>query len=187
MKVYINPGHDLVYDPGAVNPVNGLREADIASKIGELVVKYLNAVGIETKIRQSDNLYFDSSYSDRNVAVVQEANDWNADIFVSIHCNASGSGKARGTEQEIYSFGGDAELLATCIQSQIVSSLNTIDRGVKEYPGLIVLKHTSMPAVLIETAFIDNSEDAYLLENATDEFARAIARAITDYQLEVGC
>lgn len=186
MKVYLNPGHDLMYDPGAVNPVNGLREADIVARIGKLVAKYLNDVGIETLSRQSDNLYWDSSYSDRNIAVVEEANNWGADIFISIHCNAA-NGNARGTEQEIYSFGGDSELLANCIQNQIVDSLNTVDRGVKEYPGLIVLKHTTMPAVLIETAFIDNMEDAYLLDNETDEFARAIARAVTDYQLEVGC
>lgn len=184
MKVYVNPGHDRAYDPGAVNPNTGLREADIAAKIGELVVKYLNAVGIETICRQSDNLCYDSPYSDRNIAVCPEANEWGADLFISIHCNASGSGSARGTEQEVYSFGGDSEILANCIQNQIVSSLNTVDRGVKEYPGLIVLKHTSMPAVLIETAFIDNAEDAYLLENETDEFARAIARGITDYQCE---
>lgn len=37
MKVYINPGHDLKYDSGAVNPVTGVRECDVAAKIGEAV------------------------------------------------------------------------------------------------------------------------------------------------------
>ena len=72
--------------------------------------------------------------------------------------------------------------LAQCIQDQIVQSLGTVDRGLKERPGLIVLKHTCMPAVLIETAFIDNTDDAELLTNNRDDFARAIARGITDYE-----
>ena len=48
-------------------------------------------------------------------------------------------------------------------------------------PGLIVLKHTDMTAVLVETAFIDNDNDALLLINNADDFARAIARGISDY------
>ena len=48
-------------------------------------------------------------------------------------------------------------------------------------PGLIVLKHTDMPACLVETAFIDNDDDTALLTNKQDDFARAIARGITDY------
>ena len=48
-------------------------------------------------------------------------------------------------------------------------------------PQLIVLKHTNMPAVLVETAFISNDDDANLLANNQDDFARAIARGITDY------
>ena len=45
-----------------------------------------------------------------------------------------------------------------------------------------MLKYTDMPAVLVEMAFIDNDEDAALLTGKTDEFARAIARGVTDYE-----
>lgn len=38
-----------------------------------------------------------------------------------------------------------------------------------------------MPAVLVETAFIDNAADARLLVEREDDFARAIARGVTDY------
>ena len=44
-----------------------------------------------------------------------------------------------------------------------------------------VLKNTDAPAVLIETAFIDNPDDAKLLVDREDDFARAIARGVTDY------
>ena len=182
MKCFINPGHDLAHDSGAVNPDTGMRECDVAAEIGDLVKGYLEAAGVECRLLQSDNLDHDTVYSDRmDVCVCDQANEWPADIFVSIHCNAANA-RAKGTEVEIYNAGGASELLAHCIQDQIVGSLDMVDRGVKEMPWLIVLKHTDMPAVLVETGFIDNPEDADKLTNRRDDFARAIARGITDYE-----
>ena len=79
MKVFINPGHapNGVPDPGAVSDVTGLRECDVALSVGKLVEHYLNAVGIETAVLQSDELY----------EVCSEANNLDADLFISIHCN----------------------------------------------------------------------------------------------------
>ena len=185
MKVYLNPGHDTKYDSGAVNPNSGLRECNVAAEVGALVVDYLEAAGCECQIMQSDNLAPTpagrSSYDDRQGPTVTEnANDWGADVFVSIHCNAANT-EAQGTEVECYGSGA-GEQLAQCIQSQIVDSLGTTDRGVKYMPQLLVLKYTDMPAVLVEMAFIDNDEDAELLAEKADDFARAIARGVTDYE-----
>lgn len=182
-KVYLNYGHDKKYDSGAVNPVSGLREADVAFTIGELVKKYLEAVGIEVRTGQSDNLYYDSEYKDRqDFSVVPDSNNWGSDLFISIHCNSFNT-QARGTETLIYNYGfHEPRKLAECIQSQIVNSLNTVDRGIKERPELLVLRATDCPAVLVELAFIDNESDVKLLEEKTDEFARAIARGVTDFQ-----
>ena len=177
MKVFLNPGHCPGVDSGAVNRSSGMQEADVALAIGTLVQGYLEAAGCEVQLLQSDNLMYDGE----GPCVCETANEWPADIFVSIHCNAAG-GDARGTEVEIYPGSDASSKLGQCIQSQIVSSLGTVDRGLKERPGLIVLKHTDMPAVLVETAFIDNDDDAQLLANNQDDFARAIARGITDYE-----
>lgn len=190
MKVFLNPGHDTKYDSGAVHyDADGnvdLRECDVALKIGTAVKKYLEAAGCECYLMQSDNLAPTpagrSDYDDRQgMTVTETANEWGADIFVSIHCNAA-SGTARGTEVECYSYMSDGGNLAQCIQNQIVGALGTVDRGVKEMSGLIVLRHTDMPAVLVETAFIDNDDDAALLTDKWDDFARAIARGVTDYE-----
>lgn len=189
MKVFINPGHDIKYDSGAVHyDADGnvdLRECDVAAKIGTAVQKYLEVAGCECYLMQSDNLAPTpagrSDYDDRQgITVTETANEWGADIFVSIHCNAA-SGTARGTEVECYRRLSDGGNLAQCIQNQIVGALGTVDRGVKEMPQLIVLRHTDMPAVLVETAFIDNDEDAEILTNYWDDIARAIARGVTDY------
>ena len=178
MRVFINPGHDLERDSGAVNPTSGLRECDVAANIGGLVKGYLEAAGCEVRMLQSDNL---AGETPDLPCVVDTANDWPADIVISLHCNAA-NGCARGTETLVYANEGESAQLAACIQSQIVDSLGTIDRGIKERPMLIVLNSTDMPAVLVEMAFVDNDEDAQILTERADEMARAIARGITDFE-----
>ena len=185
MRVFLNPGHDPLYDSGAVNDARGLRECDVAADIGERVKLYLELVGLEVFLMQSDNLAWESRHLERwNAAVTDEANRWHADIFVSLHCNAA-DGEAHGTESLIYARGGRAERLARAITWQITTSLDTTDRGIKERPELIVLHATTMPAVLVEMAFIDHLPEAKLLTEKADVFARAIARGITDYESEL--
>lgn len=178
-KVFINPGHDRQYDSGACHR-NGRREADVAYEIGVLAKKYLEAAYCEVKMIQSDNLCMDSVH-DGLPCVTYVANDWPADIFVSIHCNAF-NGNARGTETLCYNTNSNGGKLAYGIHGQLLNSIpGLVDRGVKGRKDLIVLKHTDMPAVLVETAFIDNDADLQLLEQYKDDFARAIARGVTDY------
>lgn len=182
MKVFLNPGHapDGIPDTGAKNAETGLRECDVAKNIADLVEKYLVAAGVEVVGNiQSDNLYYDSDYP--QPCVCAEANASGADIFASIHCNAF-DGAAHGTETFAYAPSGEGEKLAGCINNQIVASLGTLDRGVKFRDDYIVLKHTDMTAVLVETAFIDSDIDEPLLRAKQDDFARAIARGITDYE-----
>lgn len=180
-KVFLNPGHMPGVEPGACG--NGLQEADVALRIANRAAKYLEAVGYEVMILQSDNL---AGESPQYPNIVLTANEWGADLFISVHCNAF-NGNARGTETIIYSFGGEAEKLAKCINNQIVNTMQAIDgefpdRGVKEdVRRLAVLRLTDMPAALVETAFIDNVKDAKLLVEQEDNFARCIARGVTDY------
>ena len=170
MKITINAGHapNGNPDPGACG--FGLRESDVAYNVSKLVEHYLNAVGIETVFVQSDEL----------AEITYTANESDSDLFISIHCNAF-NGNAKGTEVCVYNLYGEGAKLGQCIQDQIVNSLNTVDRGLKERSGLYVLKHTNMPAVLVELAFIDNPDDNSLLRDNQDDFARAIARGVTDY------
>ncbi len=171
-KIFLNSGHCPGVDCGAVGC--GLEEADVALKISRRVETYLQAVGYTVKVFYDDYLQ----------SICDDANFWHADLFVSIHCN-SFNGIAKGTET-IFSEGSvDGERLANCIQRQIVQRLGTVDRGLKtKIAGgydAYVTKYTNMPAVLVETAFIDNPNDAQLLKEREDDFARAIAVGITDY------
>lgn len=176
MKIFVNPGHCPGVDSGAVNANSGMQEADVALAVGNLVAYYLERAGCEVQLLQSDNLMYDGD----GPCVCASANSWPADLFVSIHCNAASS-DASGTEVEIMPGSDGSIRLGGCIQRQIVDSLHTVDRGLKERPNLCVLKNTDMPAVLVEMAFISNDSDAQLLADRQDDFARAIARGITDY------
>ena len=178
MKVFLNPGHapEGNPDPGACG--YGLRECDVAKSVADLVAGYLAAAGVEVVgSLQSDSLH----------EVVSASNRADADVFISIHCNAC-NGSANGTEVWHYYGSGEGEKLADCIQNQIVDALGTVDRGVKGAKpgvnGLYVLNNTDAVAVLVELAFIDNESDAALLRDRQDEFARAIARGVTDYEAQ---
>lgn len=175
-KVFLNPGHDPAdnwtdyYDRGADNGILGLYENTVAAAVGSLAENYLKEAGCEVKRLQDEDLKH----------ICNAANMWGADIFVSIHCNAFDS-VAHGTETIVYPSDGEGKKLAECIQNQIVGTFGTVDRGVKQRSGLAVLNGTDMPAVLVEMAFIDNMDDALLLRDRQDDFARAIARGVTDY------
>ncbi len=178
MRVFLNPGHapDGNPDPGACG--YGLRECDVAKNVSDLVAGYLVAAGVEVVgCLQSDSLH----------EVVSASNRADADVFVSVHCNAC-NGMAQGTETWHYYGSDTGETLARCIQNQIVDALGTTDRGVKGAKpgvnGLYVLSNTDAVAVLMELAFIDHAGDAELLRSQQDEFARAIARGVTDYEGE---
>ena len=50
--------------------------------------------------------------------------------------------------------------------------------GVKERPGLVVLRRTNMPSVLVEMGFINSDKDNQMFDEKFDEIAQAIASAI---------
>lgn len=176
MKVFLNPGHapEGNPDPGACG--YGLRECDVAKNVADLAADYLSAAGVEVV----GNLQSDSLHE-----VILASNYADTDVFISIHCNAC-NGLAQGTETWHYYGSDEGEKLAQCIQNQIVDALGTVDRGTKGAKpgvnGLYVLSNTDAVAVLVELAFIDNESDAALLRERKDDFARAIARGVTDYE-----
>lgn len=171
MRVFINPGHapNGIPDPGAINPTTGARECDIALTAGNMLARYLTDAGCTVEVLQHDDL----------ATICKSSNEFNADVFVSLHCNACVDHMARGTEVWYKTFNG--QRLASDIQSQIIRSINTVDRGTKQTDRLWVLNGTDAVAVLVEMAFIDNDDDLEMLNDNLDTIVRAIARGITDY------
>ena len=107
-----------------------------------------------------------------------DANDAGADYFVSFHRNSGENpNTASGAQTLIYSNGGEKEKLARNIQDNLVEQ-GFKDLGIVERPNLVVLKRTRMPAVLIETGFINNDKDNAKFDDDFDAIANAIAAGI---------
>jgi N-acetylmuramoyl-L-alanine amidase len=69
----------------------------------------------------------------------------------------------------------ESAVLAEAIQNELNALLNTGNRGIKQAPFRVLVGAT-MPAVLVETAFISNPEEARQLTNP--EFRQSVAEAI---------
>ena len=178
MKIFIDAGHNFSGDDTGAQG-NGIREQDITFMIANKLKSLLTSAGHEvfmSRNRLEDNV--GSTLSDSLNTRVNLANRYGVHLFVSIHCNAF-DGQANGTETLVYSFDSLAMEYAKRIQKSIIEKVGTTNRGVKERKDLAVLRKTSMPAVLIETAFIDNASDATLLVKKQDDFAEAIFEGIT--------
>ncbi|MBO5099260.1 MAG: N-acetylmuramoyl-L-alanine amidase [Clostridia bacterium] len=180
MKICIDAGHNFSsYDTGASG--NGLREQDITFGIASKLKPMLECVGIEvlmTRTYLEHNLGLNSEDSLKERCDI--ANNGKCDLFISIHCNSHTNQSANGTEVLVYKFGGEAEKLARQVQAKLIETFNTADRGVKEYNAK-VLRSTNMPAILVETAFISNEEDAQLLKDKQYDFAKTIFEGVCDY------
>lgn len=181
MKICIDAGHGQ-HDPGAVG-ASGLKEKDVVLKIALKVGKKLENNGLDViYTRTNDNPGFPVNQSLNLQKRCDIANKNNADIFISIHCNSAGNTQANGVETFILKKGIDAEKLARNVQNKIVKATGLANRGVKT-ANFYVLRHTKMPAILVETAFISNTaEERLLRENDfQDRVAAGIVKGICEY------
>ena len=183
IKVYIDQGHNpRSYNTGAEG--NGYFEQDITYRIGILLDGYLKNNGnFETRLsRPTPDTMLGTSNSTSLTARVLDANTWGADLFLSLHTNASVNPSANGSECLIYSYSSEeAYAVAKDILEQMTLITGLRDRGVIERPGLYVLRRTAMPATVIEMGFITNPSDAELMVNSPNLFALGIYRGVLKY------
>ena len=179
--VVIDPGHGGP-DPGAIG-IGGIRETDVVLEVSKTVKNLLSEKGVKVRLTRTNDVDLDLPPR------VSIANNTNADIFVSIHANAS-RGKRRDINglETFYYRGWRGRLLAKRIQKQIlIVSPGSPDRGVKQ-GRFYVIKNTRMPAVLVEIGFLTGRLDARRLEKITHRkrLAYAIAKGILEYLYKVG-
>ena len=180
-SVVIDPGHGGS-DPGAIG-IGGLKETDIVLEVSKIVKKLLSDKGVKVVLTRKNEIDLDLPPR------VSFANNSDADIFVSIHANAS-RGKRRDINglETFYYRGWRGRLLAKRIQKQILRvSPGSPDRGVKQ-GRFYVIKNTRMPAVLVEIGFLTGRLDARRLEKNAHRkrIAYAIAKGILEYLSKVG-
>lgn len=168
-KVIIDAGHGG-QEPGAV--YEGRQEKEDALQLAFDVGNALERRGISVSYTRVSDVY-DSPYEK---AAMANASD--ADIFLSIHRNAMPApGIASGVENLVYEDSGTAGALGRNI-GEALAEAGWTDLGVKERPGLVVLRNTKIPAVLVEVGFINNEKDNEFLDANMAATADAIADGV---------
>lgn len=175
--ICIDAGHGGS-DSGCIHGASGLMEKEVTLDVSLKLAEILRARGwrvIMTREDDRDVTYAGSSNTEELQARADLANQNNADIFVSIHCNAARSASAEGTSTHVYTHSDRA--LANCIHPHLLKATGRFDRGIHQ-DRFYVLAHTVMPSVLIETAFLTNGSEAKLL--SSDEYRLRIAEGLAD-------
>lgn len=168
-KIVLDAGHGGE-DPGAV--YIDRKEKDDNLSLALAVGKILEDNGIDVVYTRTTDIY------QTPFEKARFANETGADFFISFHRNSSPeSGQYNGVEVLVY----DKKGIKYQMAENIVGALGELgfkELGVKERPGLVVLRRTKMPALLIETGFINSDKDNQLFNEKLQEIAKSIADAI---------
>lgn len=173
--IVIDAGHGGA-DTGAMR--GNTLEKDLTLDIALRVEQILQERGLKKVVmtRRSDETL---SLARR----VEIANEKNADIYISIHINASVKTEIKGIETHYYTEKGYD--VAKIIHEELIENIDTEDRGLFK-SKFYVINHTEAPAVLLELGFISNEYERSKLCSDTrqKESAEAIAEGIINYLTE---
>ena len=172
-KVVLDAGHGGK-DPGAYS-VNGRHEKEynlaITLKIKALLDKEPK---IKPYLTRSDDTFVE--LNDR----AKIANDLNADMFISFHANSASNGTVSGSET--YYNRDNSKSLADIIHKHLIAGTGLADRKVRQ-AGFVVIKKTTMPAVLLEAGYLSNANDSSILfsDVKQNKIAAEIVAGIKEY------
>lgn len=182
-RIVIDPGHNYSgLDTGAENLAVDAFEQVITWEIADKLREILEDNGYEVIMTRED---LEDNIDGETVMEILEnragiANENEADLFISIHVNAGG-----GTGVETYAFRDKtySYAIGEFVQTALADHTGLTDRGMKT-GNLVVLMETQMPAILVETGFIDREEDCeYLMSfDGQYEIAWGIAQGLEDYR-----
>lgn len=180
MKVVLDPGHGG-RQTGAVGP-SGLKEKDVNLDVALRAARLLEQAGVTVSLTRSTDTALrpvpggDRSALGRELAMRPAiANEMGADAFISIHCNASNPHSLFGTQ--VYFHSPASRRLAAVMHQELLRGMGLKDRGLLT-ANFAVLRHSKVPAVLLELAYIDHPNDGPLL--ADPDFRQKCAQAIVE-------
>lgn len=175
--VYLDPGHGGS-DEGCAR--EGVREKDLNLAIALLVRDQLEEQGYQVIMSRETDTYIAKETR------VAQANRSGADIYISIHQNATEEGAGVNGMEVWYTEDSDrsgSKRLAQLIRQQTLRSTGAEERELRSDADFYVTGNTSMPACLIETGFLSNAAEREKLGLAEyqQQIADGIAQGVSYY------
>ena len=176
--VVVDPGHGLPPDTGSQEIVS---EDDVALSISKKIADILQQNGVQVVLTRDtyNNVVVNTVIQSLSYRA-KKAKQVGASLFISIHANAF-NGNQNGIETY---YDDKSDHLAQVVHSSIIQNISGLrDRGLQLGNHLYILKNNSVPAILIETGFIDYPKDALRLNDIDyhNQMADAIASGILKY------
>lgn len=189
--IVIDPGHGSIQpggwaDPGAIGKVLGVKERDVNLDVALQLQQLLTQQGAKVIMTHATGTTYLSLAGRADIA-----NKRDADIFISIHVNSNTNTTYSGTSVYYYAPTWDINLssqrwlrqtLASSVQAELVKAGGRKDLGIME-ANFAVLRKTTVPSILIETAFVSNQEEERLLNTTAfkTKLAWGIYKGIEKY------
>ncbi len=146
--VVIDAGHGGV-DPGAINPVTGLREKDVTLAIAKQIRDTLVASGrVRAALTREDDRYI--LHRERYGI----ARRLHADLFISIHCDSAGAGEARGaTAYTLSDVASDKEAARLAARENKADVIAGVDLGGNSDVSTILIDLTQRETMNASASF----------------------------------
>ncbi|HFU4274041.1 TPA: N-acetylmuramoyl-L-alanine amidase, partial [Streptococcus suis] len=197
--IFIDPGHGG-RDSGA--SYGGVYEKNLVMSVANKLKNNLLQMGYNVLMSRTGDAYVDF-VTERS----RRANQSNADLFVSLHFNATGAGITNASGIETYWYQAypeyqpkinqakhndptrlaESQVLANKVQANLVRETGAVNRGVKRNT-FAVLRETAIPAVLVEMGFMDNPTELQKIKQDSYHvrLAKALAQGINEWYGAVG-
>lgn len=183
IRIFIDQGHNPAgfHNAGALG--NDLYEGDINYQAGIYLANLLaNDYRFEYRLsRPTPTTVLGTNTASSLAERVRLANQWPANYFISLHCNANVNPAINGSEMYIFQLNTQANWLAQHIMNGIVRNTRLRDNGIMQNQSLYVLRNTNMPAVLVEMGYLTNFNDAMILRDNLWNVAYGIYLGILSY------
>lgn len=184
-RIVVDPGHGG-NDPGAIGRVLGVQEKDVNLEVSLKLRDKLLEMGAEVRMTRDTDTSVAPPGSGKKAelqARVDVANQWPADLYVSVHTNSFTRTDKNGTEcYHARGASAHSRVLAALTHREMVKQLELKDNGVIP-ADFYVIKNTDMPATLVEIAYVSNPrEEEFLADSGfREKTATAIADGVKDY------
>ncbi|HEM5083966.1 TPA: GBS Bsp-like repeat-containing protein [Streptococcus suis] len=192
--VYIDPGHGG-RDSGA--SYGGVHEKNLALSVSNKLHENLLKYGINVLMTRTGD--YDVDFKTERSRMTNASN---ADLFISIHFNATGAGVSNATGIETYWYQYDpkyqpkinkemhnnptrlaeSEILANKVQESLIKETGAVNRGVRR-ETFAVLRETAIPAILVELGFMDNPSELQVIKQDSyhTRLAKALAQGVMNW------